>query len=1656
MPTVKGTSMHLKKSDEGNHELNASNASKLNLKTVKGSESNSSANPVLQAKPSKPELVYVSDLPSGIPQDDLKKMIQTRLSDATDVQAIGVECYPKLAIALIHLSNEKDRNRLILNVQSLVLDPQRNINISFSDSIELLSYIVINRNGTTIPSTDKVAQRWMQLYKTTKLPRVEKSSEEFPNILRIVAHNLDELSRAADASTFKIEKTSATIYPRAECSFLEDLPPNTDETKILTAIVAGMGISEVLPSSIYVQFNKQTANALILASPEARKWIQHGSLTIDGRNISKKIQLAYRLVVSPVPRDFNIDLILNHRLFQNRFSASKHINDHLIVEFDDKEAYGQCLEFGVLRIDDKIMKIDAHSPANNPENCEIDAENWYETEMRDQKPTIMTFVYNPQHPIFHYKWNAQNWLEQFNKLSKDNLFSKKDDIKRHWLRVTVMLNTIGTVRRKSYKIGTKEVQLKSERLKTIVYDHKSKLSNEKISSLNDMNTPFPSTSVKVVNEDCLVIYQQLVSEGRRPLLLNMANKDNPGGGYRKGDGAQEENLFRRSDYYQSLDLEIADKDRSERLYCTDKGSIKPIPFHANLYPMEEFGAIYTSGITVFRQTEDNGYTYMDEPLYDVCSIAMAAYRGPDVKNNRILANKYAAGTYKKIENIFAIAYHHEHDCLVLSALGCGAFKNPPKHVASLFKSTILKYAGFFNTIYFAIVDDHNTGNRMNPNGNFLPFQEILDGLIVQPSKTIRMNISRGPNRIAHVSTDGRVTLSDVYILDRSPCNYGAKCNDLKDAQHNQTYSHPSLCPNSRPTVACDQINNEVHTYCFIHHTKCKSGGECTNQDPTHLQDFEHPESCKDGDHCYDTRREHLVAYQHLPICRDALKCQKFLRRDNDHCKYYRHCKSICPFDNCCVLFHDKDHLDNTIHSFRPPCPFTPYNCQMYVQRIQVPTGQKASTQVENHCLQYSHVCRFGRQCNDQESIHLETSIHIARQMCLNSNKCSKLDQEDHLESYSHPDIRDIRLFCKFPGFECHDKSDNNHLRKYRHGRNYTHIGIARFSGFNKHVNFGKNQSQLIRSINEYVKASNWKQQKPAEEILDWIRALQPVHRCRKDIFESILVLGHVMSRYYMQLLSSPEHVSDAVMQHSEVREIFRRHDVPAVKKDAYGLIELLVETEFKKKEVKTAKTLAGAQPAVPPEFEYRTSVLENKLKTSLNHKELETIHRCTSNIAQASINLHSKPMGIGYDADQKLGTDKQVFSILGPHRGTYYGEIVIIFKQEIMLHPDANFSIQAATSFDSGNAYTNRPWLTDPVDSDKRIEHFHESKLHCSVPLYENAAAMELIALTGLKQKSMDVNLDAVKQRWMAIDSHLVFEGHLPQLIPLDYIDRIYMPKNAFDSLSTSAQTLAKRAFGKTLTTTNHATLAAYEKNVDETILDKITQMIKIPRYIKGTVITLAASNFEQHVILPTTVSQSYYLYRIEKSQVSVKVEVTYIYWQIMYGDMMLTIANQQIEPDKSQPNLHCLICYVAEQPSTTSDDYHESFSYLNNGIPFQHETNVHKGQLKAKSNRFYLGCNTDNFLTFCLKIEHNTGKIILSHAGPNSIYNHEKIEYQFPKSELDISRIDFIHISAGKHDVPVRNLTINHEPEPELHPSFDKDFKRDTSTLLPNVHATL
>ncbi|CAF3662380.1 unnamed protein product [Rotaria socialis] len=136
-----------------------------------------------------------------------------------------------------------------------------------------------------------------------------------------------------------------------------------------------------------------------------------------------------------------------------------------------------------------------------------------------KRPDIKQFVVTPEHPIFKYKWNAQNWLEQFERVK--GVRDQQSDRKRHLLRITTMLNTIGVIHNKSYTVETggnkKEIKFKFEQLKTIAYNHRSKLPLR----INDR----------------LLVYEKLAADKSRPVLLNMANATTSGGGYRQGAGA---------------------------------------------------------------------------------------------------------------------------------------------------------------------------------------------------------------------------------------------------------------------------------------------------------------------------------------------------------------------------------------------------------------------------------------------------------------------------------------------------------------------------------------------------------------------------------------------------------------------------------------------------------------------------------------------------------------------------------------------------------------------------------------------------------------------------------------------------------------------------------------------------------------------------------------------------------------------------------------------------------------------------------------------------------------------------------------------------------------------------------------------------------------
>lgn len=233
------------------------------------------------------------------------------------------------------------------------------------------------------------------------------------------------------------------------------------------------------------------------------------------------------------------------------------------------------------------------------------------------------------------------------------------------------------------------------------------------------NLPFREipTVVRVENIDCLYAAKELLDKKYNPAVLNMASRQNPGGGVHTGSAAQEENLFRRSNLFKSM-FRFAS-------YADSYGLEKSL----HQYPLDRnFGGIYIPDAIVFRDSEQKGYALL-ENYYSVSFITVPGVNRPELDAKGLIIPALIEPVKNKIRTIFRIGLAHGHDSLVLGALGCGAFKNPPAHIAKLFHEVMNEeeFKNKYRLLYFAILEDHNSGCEHNPDGNLLPFYKEFIG-----------------------------------------------------------------------------------------------------------------------------------------------------------------------------------------------------------------------------------------------------------------------------------------------------------------------------------------------------------------------------------------------------------------------------------------------------------------------------------------------------------------------------------------------------------------------------------------------------------------------------------------------------------------------------------------------------------------------------------------------------------------------------------------------------------------------------------------------------------------------------------------------------------------------------------------------------------------
>ena len=197
--------------------------------------------------------------------------------------------------------------------------------------------------------------------------------------------------------------------------------------------------------------------------------------------------------------------------------------------------------------------------------------------------------------------------------------------------------------------------------------------------------------ITITNSDTFDAVKKLIDSGSQNVaVLNNGSHRKAGGGWKGTAQAQEECLFRRSNYFQTL---------------TD-----------NFYPLVDDEVVYSPEITVYADSEGE----VLETVYTTAAIVGAAPRL--MKGAKYTAKEYNT-VQQLIDNIFKVLIANGKTNIVLGAIGCGVFNNPSNIVAKIFYDSVLRYGQYFENIVFAVLVT-NDSDRQVFNNFVFTFKKI--------------------------------------------------------------------------------------------------------------------------------------------------------------------------------------------------------------------------------------------------------------------------------------------------------------------------------------------------------------------------------------------------------------------------------------------------------------------------------------------------------------------------------------------------------------------------------------------------------------------------------------------------------------------------------------------------------------------------------------------------------------------------------------------------------------------------------------------------------------------------------------------------------------------------------------------------------------------
>lgn len=219
---------------------------------------------------------------------------------------------------------------------------------------------------------------------------------------------------------------------------------------------------------------------------------------------------------------------------------------------------------------------------------------------------------------------------------------------------------------------------------------------------------YDHSTIHIYNKDTIDCAMEHIH--LNPLVLNMSDGIYAGGWVNSDSSAQDESLFRRTNYHQSL--------------------------VTSFYPIAKNEAIYSPEISILKMNEETDWMLIpDEELMKLDFIACPAVKYPTtimINGEDRLSEEDVLILKEKIYLIIQVALDKGHDTIIFGAMGCGCWNNPTKHVAEIFKELLENDCdGVILNYYFAIKttnDDIDIFNVSCNDNTFAIFSNIFPEL----------------------------------------------------------------------------------------------------------------------------------------------------------------------------------------------------------------------------------------------------------------------------------------------------------------------------------------------------------------------------------------------------------------------------------------------------------------------------------------------------------------------------------------------------------------------------------------------------------------------------------------------------------------------------------------------------------------------------------------------------------------------------------------------------------------------------------------------------------------------------------------------------------------------------------------------------------------